>query len=78
MPDRLAFYSSGDDVIAGRTTNWPRLAMAFDLPWLTHDTSMHADALTPLIIAWLENQSVPHAIAKVEAELAKRRMQCKL
>ncbi|MGA2989902.1 MAG: alpha/beta hydrolase [Candidatus Korobacteraceae bacterium] len=69
MPDRLAFYSSTDDVIAGRTANWPRLAMAFDLPWLTHDTSMHAKVLTPLIIAYLENQSVPHAIEKVEKSL---------
>jgi len=66
MPDRLVFYSSNDDVIAGRTANWPQLAMAFDLPWLTHDTSLHAKELTPLIIAWLENQSVPHAIQKVE------------
>jgi pimeloyl-ACP methyl ester carboxylesterase len=70
VPDRLAIYSSSDDVIAGRTANWPRLAMAFDLPWLTHDTSMHANELTPLIVAYLQNQSVPHAIAKVEAALA--------
>lgn len=66
MPERLAFYSSDDDVIAGRTQNWPRLAVAFDLPWLTHDTSMHAGELTPLIIAYLEGRSVPHALQRVE------------
>ena len=70
MPDRLAFYSSGDEVIAGRTANWSRLAMAFDLPWLTHDTSLHARQLASLIIAYLEDQSVPHAIDQVEKSLA--------
>jgi pimeloyl-ACP methyl ester carboxylesterase len=70
MPNRLAFYSSNDEVIAGRTANWPQLAMAFDLPWLTHDTSVHAKELTPLIIAWLEQQNVPHAIQQVEQDLA--------
>ncbi len=70
MPDRLAFYSSGDEVIAGRTANWPRLAMAFDLPWLTHDTSVHAKQLTPLIIAYLQNRSVAHAIDEVERSIA--------
>jgi pimeloyl-ACP methyl ester carboxylesterase len=73
MPERLAFYSSADDVIAGRTANWPSLAMAFDLPWLTHDTSLHARQLTPLIIAYLEDQSVPHAIDRVEKSLASSR-----
>jgi pimeloyl-ACP methyl ester carboxylesterase len=73
MSERLAFYSSDDDVIAGRTAYWPRLAMAFDLPWLTHDTSVHAQELTPLIIAYLENQSVPHAIEQVERSLVKRK-----
>ena len=75
MPDRLALYSSNDGVIAGRTANWPQLAMAFDLPWLTHDTSAHARELTPLIIAWLEEHSVPHAIEKVEKGLIDRKRQ---
>ncbi len=70
MPERLVFYSSDDEVIAGRTAEWPRLAMAFDLPWLTHDTSAHAPELTPLIIAYLEGQSVAHAIQQVEERMA--------
>jgi pimeloyl-ACP methyl ester carboxylesterase len=70
MPDRIAFYSSNDNVIAGRTQNWPRLATAFDLPWLTHDTSAHAPELAPLIIAYLEGHSIAHAIQQVEERIA--------
>ena len=70
MPERLAFYSSNDNVIAGRTEHWPRLATAFDLPWLTHDTSAHAPELTPLIIAYLEGRNVAHAIQQVEERIA--------
>ena len=65
MPERIAFYSSSDNVIAGRTQNWPGLATAFDLPWLTHDTSAHAPELTPLIIAYLEGHSIAHAIQQL-------------
>ena len=70
MPERIAFYSSNDNVIAGRTQHWPRLAIAFDLPWLTHDTSAHAPELTPLIIAYLEGRNVAHAIRQVEERIA--------
>ena len=70
MPERIAFYSSNDNVIAGRTQHWPRLATAYDLPWLTHDTSAHAPELTPLIIAYLEGHHIAHAIQQVEERIA--------
>jgi pimeloyl-ACP methyl ester carboxylesterase len=69
MVQRIAFYSSRDEVIAGRTSDWPQLAMAFDLPWLTHDTSEHARPLSQLAWAFLQGGSVPQAIAEVERGL---------
>ncbi|MEO8726717.1 MAG: alpha/beta hydrolase [Acidobacteriaceae bacterium] len=48
---RTAFYSSRDDVIADRVADWPRLADAYDLPWLTHDTDLHKLRLARLIAA---------------------------
>jgi pimeloyl-ACP methyl ester carboxylesterase len=53
MPGRLALYSSGDEVISGRTERWPHLADAHDLPWLTHDTDAHKDALARMIGAYM-------------------------
>jgi pimeloyl-ACP methyl ester carboxylesterase len=69
MVQRIAFYSSRDEGIAGRTSDWPQLAMAFDLPWLTHDTSEHARPLSQLAWAFLQGGSVPQAIAEVERGL---------
>lgn len=65
MPNRIAFYSSQDEVIRGRTKDWPQLANAYDLTWLSHDTDRHAQALTRLILAqirdkkWLPLDSAP-------------------
>ena len=56
MLNRIAFYSSQDEVIRGRTKDWPQLANAYDLPWLSHDTDRHAQALTKLILAELRHQ----------------------
>jgi hypothetical protein len=53
MPYRVALYSSKDEVIAGRTENWPQLATAYDLPWLTHDTDRHKEELAKLILAYV-------------------------
>lgn len=40
--NRVSLYSSSDSVIAGRTAQWPELAQAYDLPWLSgHDTDPH-------------------------------------
>jgi hypothetical protein len=55
-PNRIAFYSSQDEVIRGRTKDWPQLARSHDLPWLSHDTDRHAQALTKLILAELREQ----------------------
>jgi hypothetical protein len=33
--NRTAIYSSADTVIAGRTSEWQRLARAYDVPWQT-------------------------------------------
>jgi pimeloyl-ACP methyl ester carboxylesterase len=49
--NRTAIYSSADTVIAGRTSEWQRLARAYDVPWLTHNTDEHLPWLTPAIVA---------------------------
>lgn len=58
MPRRLAIYSSRDEVIAGRTADWPRLAEARDLAWLTHDTDAHKLPLTEMIARYLRGEAV--------------------
>jgi pimeloyl-ACP methyl ester carboxylesterase len=68
MPNRVALYSSKDEVLAGRTKNWPQLAQAFDLPWLTHDTDHHKRELARLVFACLNGESLPLAIQEVEAK----------
>jgi pimeloyl-ACP methyl ester carboxylesterase len=54
MPHRLAFYSSQDDVIAGRTSQWPDLAEACNITWLSHDTDAHKEELAQLIVPYME------------------------
>ncbi|TCK72843.1 alpha/beta hydrolase [Acidipila rosea] len=52
---RLAFYSSRDDVIASRTTNWPKIAdFARDFEWLTHDSDRHLRQIARLCDWYLE------------------------
>jgi hypothetical protein len=58
MTRRLALYSSLDEVIKGRTADWPQLARVYDLPWLTHDTDKHREALSYIIAADLNNDVV--------------------
>jgi pimeloyl-ACP methyl ester carboxylesterase len=55
LPHRLALYSSGDEIIAGRTARWPELAEAHDLPWLTHDTDAHKEKLVRLIVPYMDD-----------------------
>jgi pimeloyl-ACP methyl ester carboxylesterase len=50
MANRLALYSSEDQVIAGRTSGWPALAEAYDLPWLSHDTDAHKVELAQILV----------------------------
>lgn len=69
IPNRIALYSSGDEVIAGRTADWPKLAQAFDFTWLTHSTDEHKVALAQLAFAYLDGDSLPHVIQDVEAAL---------
>jgi pimeloyl-ACP methyl ester carboxylesterase len=69
MPNRIALYSSNDEVLAGRTKNWPQLAQAFDLPWLTHDTDRHKRELARLAFAYLNGESVPMAIQDIETAI---------
>ena len=66
MTRRLAFYSSLDEVIKGRTGNWPQLAQAYDLPWLTHDTDKHKEALSYIVAAGLDNDDVVAGIIEME------------
>ena len=53
---RYSFYSSTDEVIAGRIARWPSLAEAYDLPWLTgHDTDPCKRQLAAIIDAYMES-----------------------
>lgn len=51
--NRVAIYSSNDDVIAGRVSDWPKLAEAYDFPWLTHDTDAHKERICELLDRWI-------------------------
>jgi hypothetical protein len=66
MTRRLAFYSSLDSVIKGRTDNWPQLAQAYDLPWLTYDTDKRKEALSYIIAADLDHGDVVSGIIEME------------
>jgi len=62
--NRVAIYSSHDEVLGGgtdqnRTVDWPRLAEAHDLPWLTHDTKAHKLRIAPLLALWLRSETFP-------------------
>jgi hypothetical protein len=59
MKHRVSLYCSEDEVIAGRTEDWPLLAEAYDLPWLTHDTDKHKAALAKIVCEHLTQRSVP-------------------
>jgi pimeloyl-ACP methyl ester carboxylesterase len=56
MENRVAIYSSRDEVIAGRTAEWPRLAQAYEFAWLGHDTDPHLKYLVRLIDWYLEGR----------------------
>lgn len=65
MPNRLALYSSRDDVIAGRTADWPQLAEAHDLPWLTHQTDAHIPNLRQLVRACVRGDDLAETVARL-------------
>ncbi len=71
LPSRVAFYSSADEVIAGRTADWPKLAQAFDLGWLTHDTDAHKLALARLLLAYLNGDSLQQTIQAIQAAITR-------
>lgn len=65
-PDkRVAFYSSKDEVIAGRVEEWPQLAHSWDIPWLSHDTDRHKQRLAALIAASLKGEDVGSLLASI-------------
>ena len=52
---RIAFYSSADQVIAKRVSEWPNFASFFrDFTWLDHDTDRHIKYLARIFDAFLE------------------------
>jgi hypothetical protein len=53
LPNRWAFYSSEDEVIAGRTSRWPDLAEVHNLSWQTHDTDTHKEELAHLLVPYM-------------------------
>ncbi len=65
--NRLALYSSHDEVIHGRTEFWPNLAESYDLPWLTHDTDSHKHRLVPMFAVWLRGDSMYECLNNEEA-----------
>ncbi len=58
MPQRVALYSSKDDVIQGRTADWPQLAEAYDIRTLSHDTDRHVELLARLISAYINKEDI--------------------
>ena len=67
--NRVAFYSSADEVIADRTDDWPKLAQALDLGWLTHDTDAHKLALARLALAYLSGDSLQQTIQAIDSPI---------
>jgi len=61
LPNRLAIYSSSDEVIADRVAEWPNLAEAHDFPWLTHNTDVHKQRLCEMLSRWLEGRPIVNA-----------------
>ena len=62
--NRTAIYSSADAVIAGRTSEWQRLARAYDVPWLTHNTDEHLPWLAPAIAACANDDDPGEILAR--------------
>jgi pimeloyl-ACP methyl ester carboxylesterase len=62
--NRTAIYSSADTVIAGRTSEWQRLARAYDVPWLTHNTDEHIPWLAPAIAACANGEDQGEILAR--------------
>lgn len=60
--NRVAIYSSNDDVIAGRVSDWPQLADAYDVPWLTHDTDAHKKRISALLNRWISGEPIADAV----------------
>lgn len=56
MENRVAIYSSSDEVIGGRTADWPKLAQAYEFAWLGHDTDPHLKYLVRLMDWYLEGR----------------------
>jgi hypothetical protein len=52
--NRLSIYSSKDEVIAARVSDWPQLAEARDFPWLTHDTDAHKERICEMLNRWID------------------------
>ena len=57
--NRLAIYSSHDEVIADRVSDWPQLADSHDLSWLTHDTDAHKERIAELLNRWIDHEPLP-------------------
>jgi hypothetical protein len=62
--NRTAIYSSADTVIAGRTSEWQRLARAYDVPWQTHNTDEHIPWLAPAIAACANGEDPREILAR--------------
>ena len=59
---RTAIYSSKDGIISNRVSNWPALAQAYDLDWLSHNTDEHLEEIVRLFHWWLEGTLAVHAL----------------
>lgn len=58
---RVAIYSSNDEVISDRVSEWPELADAYDLSWLTHDMDRHKERICELLNRWIEGVPIQPA-----------------
>jgi hypothetical protein len=56
MPNRVVLFGTHDDVIAGRTADWPNLADTHEFEWLTHDTDRHKHRIAAIIESYVEGE----------------------
>jgi hypothetical protein len=52
---RVAFYCSDDSSLAGKVADWPRVAEAYDIPFLRFGCDRHPYSLADLVLAYLRD-----------------------
>jgi predicted esterase YcpF (UPF0227 family) len=56
--NRISFYSSNDDIISERVSNWPELGESYDLTWLTHNTDLYLPEIHKLVLGYINKSDL--------------------